>query len=115
MGTPDPRDSVAATLADGDRVERLARWSVEDVLRDLFLHADRPTRYSDDAALRRAERDIDGDLAGDVRLYGGHSEAEAGEWRRRYRVAYLAAWRDPALWRHVQTSTRVFVVHVCYR
>lgn len=111
----EPADSVTATAADPERLRRFARWTVENII-DECLCRDKPTRYRDDALVRRADRDVDFDLAQDVNLGFTHTEEQAREYRRIYREAFLAAFHDEELQRERRAQHKpIGFIIVCFR
>lgn len=94
---PDRSESIAAQVAQPDALSRIARWCAEDVLTQCLRAGHAPERYTDEAVIRRAEKDVSGDLASD-RAFGFTATPEEIErYRSTYTSAYLSAWRDKAL------------------
>ena len=115
----DVSESVAVRVGTPEGVasiETFGRWCAEDVLRDCYrFHVDL-RRFSRAAIVRRAEKDVVGDLANDLRLGFIHGEEQARRYRERYIAGFVACWFDESVRARLlaERQRRTFVV-VCVR
>lgn len=100
-----------------EKIGKLARWQVEDIMERLLRHGDYPGRYQDRAVFRRADQESDADIRSEEALGVTITDDERARYQELYRHAFLDAWRNPATLAAIREkrSRSAGVIFVCMR
>src|SRR5690242_4462897 len=101
----DDRDNIAALAATDEGrafVQQVGQWCAEQVLDDCIRYHVDLRRYSRAAVVRRADKDVTGDLAQNAALGFTCTSEEATIYRDHYIAGFVACWFDEAVRRRLR-------------